>query len=189
MAQNEKNSEKGGKDSKRGAKDEATILLRRLAEDVAQLRAELDDVRTASLAAVSSAPQVVPGPGKSTEVGIGLNTTSATFLRDSLTALDTSEDRALLLADWEDTRAARLGYAFSSAPKIALLRLMLTDGAQTAAQLGEKARLSTGSLYHHLRELVHAEVIATESRSRYALTPYGRRAVLLLFTLAAGSKE
>ena len=70
---------------------------------------------------------------------------------------------------------------------MALLRLLWEGGEQSAAQLGEKAGLTTGSLYHHLRELIYADIIAQESRNRYRLTPLGRRATLLLFTLAGSA--
>ena len=84
-----------------------------------------------------------------------------------------------------DDRVARIGYALSSVPKVALVRSLLTEGPQSAAQLGEKAGLSTGSLYHHLRELAHAEVIHQTGRNRYGLTALGQHAALLLFTLAS----
>ncbi len=61
--------------------------------------------------------------------------------------------------------------------------MLLQNGEQTAAQLGEGAGLTTGSLYHHLRELVHAEVTYQSSRNRYALTDLGRRATLVLLAL------
>ena len=85
-----------------------------------------------------------------------------------------------------DTEAvARLGYAFSSVPKVALLRLLLTGGEQSAAALGEQAGLTTGSLYHHLRELIHAGVIRTAPRSRFVMTERGRRATLLMLALTS----
>ena len=83
----------------------------------------------------------------------------------------------------ESTQVAKLGYAFSSIPKVALIRLLLDSGELTAAQLGEGAGLTTGSLYHHLRELVHAEVTHQSSRNRYALTDLGRRTALLLLAI------
>ncbi|MBC8103893.1 MAG: helix-turn-helix transcriptional regulator [Cytophagales bacterium] len=89
---------------------------------------------------------------------------------------------ALLSVD--TAQVAKLGYAFSSAPKVSLLRLLLTGGEQTAAQLGASSGLTTGSLYHHLRELVHAEVAHSSSRNHFALTPLGRRAALILLALS-----
>lgn len=83
----------------------------------------------------------------------------------------------------DTAQVAKLGYAFSSLPKVALVRMLLQNGEQTAAQLGAGAGLTTGSLYHHLRELVHAEVIYQSSRNRYALTDLGRRTVLVLLAL------
>lgn len=92
----------------------------------------------------------------------------------------------VLRADTE--RVARIAYAFSSPPKVALIRLLLAEGPQSAAVLGEKAGLSTGSLYHHLRELVHGEVLRQTGRNQYALTALGQQAALLLFVLAGGDR-
>jgi hypothetical protein len=89
----------------------------------------------------------------------------------------------MTLSAIDTAHVAKLGYAFSSVPKIALIRMLLENGEQTAAQLGEGAGLTTGSLYHHLRELVHAEVAYQSSRNRYALTDLGRRSILLLLAL------
>jgi hypothetical protein len=87
------------------------------------------------------------------------------------------------LSGVDTAQVAKLGYAFSSVPKVALIRMLLEYGEQTAAQLGEGAGLTTGSLYHHLRELVHAEVAYQSSRNRYALTDLGRRTTLVLLAL------
>jgi DNA-binding HxlR family transcriptional regulator len=156
---------KDGKEKKN--KDEVTAIVRRLAEEVAALRTEVAAVKAeagnsadTSLAAVEHVP-----------------------LEMYLTELDTEPQRSRLL-ETDDSTVARFGYALSSAPKIALVRYLLEEGEQSAAQLGEKTGLTTGSLYHHLRELIHTEIIVQSSRNRYALTPQGRRAVLLLFALA-----
>lgn len=101
---------------------------------------------------------------------------------NSNTAFICAPDQAALRSV-DTAQAARLGYAFSSVPKIALIRMLLENGEQTAAQLGEGAGLTTGSLYHHLRELVHAEVAYQSSRNRYALTPLGRRTALVFLAL------
>jgi len=85
------------------------------------------------------------------------------------------------------TRAAKIAYALSSGPKVALARLLLVNGSQSAAQLGIGAGLTTGSLYHHLREMTHADVVAPAGRSRYDLTPLGRLATLLMLALARRS--
>jgi len=87
--------------------------------------------------------------------------------------------------DTYDPAVARLAAAFAAPPKAALTRLLLAaDAPQSAAALGIGAGLTTGSLYHHLREMAHAGVIAPSGKSRYALTSEGRFAALLLFALA-----
>ena len=84
-----------------------------------------------------------------------------------------------------DEAAALLGYALSSPQKVGLLRALLGRSSESAAALGASAHLSTGSLYHHLRDLMHAGLIAQESRNRYTITPRGQRVLLLLLALAA----
>ncbi len=84
-----------------------------------------------------------------------------------------------------DEAAALLGYALSSPQKVGLLRALLGHPSESAAALGAAAQLSTGSLYHHLRDLMHAGLIAQEGRNRYAITPRGQRVLLLLLALAA----
>ncbi len=84
-----------------------------------------------------------------------------------------------------DEAAALLGYALSSPQKVGLLRALLGQPAESAAALGAAASLSTGSLYHHLRDLMHAGLIAQEGRNRYRITPRGQRVLLLLLALAA----
>ena len=80
---------------------------------------------------------------------------------------------------------ALLGYALSSPQKVGLLRALLGHPSESAAALGASAQLSTGSLYHHLRDLMHAGLIAQEGRNRYQITPRGQRVLLLLLALAA----
>lgn len=77
-------------------------------------------------------------------------------------------------------RAARIAASLGATPRILIARLLLTDGTLTATQLGTGANLTTGSLYHHLREMTHAGVLAVVSRNRYDLTPLGRRSLLSL---------
>ena len=84
-----------------------------------------------------------------------------------------------------DEAAALLGYALSSPQKVGLLRALLGHPSESAAALGASAHLSTGSLYHHLRDLMHAGLIAQEGRNRYGITPRGQRVLLLLLALAA----
>ena len=84
-----------------------------------------------------------------------------------------------------DEAVALLGYALSSPQKVGLLRALLGHSSESAAALGAAAHLSTGSLYHHLRDLMHAGLIAQEGRNRYGITPRGQRVLLLLLALAA----
>jgi DNA-binding transcriptional ArsR family regulator len=84
-----------------------------------------------------------------------------------------------------DEAAALLGYALSSPQKVGLLRALLGHPSESAAALGAAAQLSTGSLYHHLRDLMHAGLIAQEGRNRYQITPRGQRVLLMLLALAA----
>ena len=80
--------------------------------------------------------------------------------------------------------AAALGYALASPQKIALLRALLDKDAESAAALGEVTNLSTGSLYHHLRELMRADLIHQAGRNSYVLTERGVRVLLILLALA-----
>ncbi len=82
---------------------------------------------------------------------------------------------AAQIAKTTDEAAALLGYALSSPQKVSLLR----------ALLGTTTNLSTGSLYHHLRDLMHAGLIAQAGRNQYQITPRGQRVLLLLLALAA----
>ena len=84
-----------------------------------------------------------------------------------------------------DEAVALLGYALASPQKVALLRALLGREAESAAALGAVAHLSTGSLYHHLRDLMHAGLIAQAGRNQYHVTPRGQRVLLLLLALAA----
>ena len=92
---------------------------------------------------------------------------------------------AAQIAKVTDEAAALLGYALSSPQKVALLRALLGREAESAAALGVTAQLSTGSLYHHLRDLMHAGLIAQAGRNQYHVTPRGQRVLLLLLALAS----
>ena len=90
---------------------------------------------------------------------------------------------AAQIAAATDEAAAQIGYALSSPQKVGLLRALLGHPSESAAALGAAAQLSTGSLYHHLRDLMHAGLIAQEGRNRYQITPHGQRVLLLLLAL------
>jgi hypothetical protein len=183
MAQNEKGqNEKGGKKNK---EEGTAAVLRRLADEVSRLREDVEGIRAGNTGG-SSAKRNDKAVSFAYVTSSGDNMAEGeAILRDALTALEKPEDLLATLATADEARVARLGFALSSGPKVALMRLLLEQGGQTAAFLGEKTGLSTGSLYHHLRELIHAEAILQESRNRYTLTATGRRTAVLLFTLAA----
>ena len=82
-----------------------------------------------------------------------------------------------------DEAAAQLGYALSSPQKVGLLRALLGHESESAAALGKVAGLSTGSLYHHLRDLMHAGLLTQAGRSRYTITPQGQKVLLVLLAL------
>jgi len=83
-----------------------------------------------------------------------------------------------------DDAAAILGYALSSPQKVSLLRALLGHESASASALGTAANLSTGSLYHHLRDLMHAGLIGQAGRNHYQVTPRGQKTLLLLLALA-----
>ena len=92
---------------------------------------------------------------------------------------------AAQIARTTDEAAALLGYALSSPQKVSLLRALLGCDSESAAALGAATNLSTGSLYHHLRDLMHAGLIAQSGRNQYGITPRGQRVLLLLLALAS----
>lgn len=108
-----------------------------------------------------------------------LNDTDTAFKTGTITV------SAVQLQKTSDEAVALLGYALSSPQKVSLLRALLGHPTESAAALGKAAQLSTGSLYHHLRDLMHAGLTAQEGRNRYQITPRGQRVLLLLLALAA----
>jgi DNA-binding transcriptional ArsR family regulator len=67
--------------------------------------------------------------------------------------------------------SVRVLAALASMPRLALYRAVLEHPA-TSGELMKAASLNTtGQLYHHLRELIGAGLIAQEGRDRYALVP------------------
>lgn len=89
------------------------------------------------------------------------------------------------IARTSDTAVAELGYALSSQQKVALLRTLLHGGTVGAAELGASTQLSTGSLYHHLRDLMHAGLVLQSARNQYELTARGGRVLLLMLSIAS----
>ena len=188
-----------------GGSSGTAALLRRLGDDIAALRSEVEKMKSGGNGTAASAPERAATSGgvsgdkppteslqerlrgeKDAAVMLGY----AYRLRDGAGNNIGAQDSCLhsglegiLAAD--DNTVARLGYALSSAPKVAILRALLWDGPQSAAQLGATAKLTTGSLYHHLRELTHADVIRSAGRNRFEMTEIGRETALLLFVQAA----
>lgn len=67
--------------------------------------------------------------------------------------------------------SVRVLAALASMPRLALYRAVLEQPA-TSGELMRAANLNTtGQLYHHLRELIGAGLIAQEGRDRYAVVP------------------
>lgn len=67
--------------------------------------------------------------------------------------------------------SVRVLAALASMPRLALYRAVLEQPA-TSSELMKAAGLNTtGQLYHHLRELIGAGLIAQEGRDRYAVVP------------------
>ena len=198
---------KDGKEKKGGKDEAASAALRRITEELAALRSDIDAIRKNQL---DESSQLVKGPNASVDRGAGSVETSLSERLEKL--LTDSSDAAMSIAysyrirdsegtkiaahdefvqhglqqllSADDARVARLGYSLSSGPKVAILRILLTCGHQSAAQVGEKSGLTTGSLYHHLRELTHAAVIESTARNRFELTEIGRETTLLLFAQA-----
>jgi predicted transcriptional regulator len=81
-------------------------------------------------------------------------------------------------------RVARLGAAFTPVQRARLIETLLRSGPQTPPQLGAAVGLATGSLYHHLRELVAAGVASVEDKT-YCLTPEGERLARAFFLVAS----
>lgn len=154
-----------GKEKKKEVRDDVASVLRRLTEEMGSLRAEVNAIReghsSPSLEKISTETDRSPQ-------------TPPTSQAESRIALESLDDNAV----------ARVAYAFSSAPKVALVRHLLLSEELSAADLGEKASLTTGSLYHHLRELIHSGVVIQANRNRYALSEMGKQIALAVFTLA-----
>jgi DNA-binding transcriptional ArsR family regulator len=75
-------------------------------------------------------------------------------------------------------RLARLFSALANPHRIAMLNAMFA-GAGTYAQLAEQLGLKAGPLYHHVRELRLAGLVALQQRDLYRLTDRGKDALML----------
>jgi DNA-binding HxlR family transcriptional regulator len=162
---------KKGRDEKEEKEEWGDVgaVLHQLTEAVALLRGDVDSLRKGATVAASAYDS-------QSEVG---------FVASAVEG-----KQAIFLANAvDDNDVVRLGYAVSSVPKVALMRHLLLGGELPAAELGEKATLTTGSLYHHLRELIHAGVVSQPTKHRYALTEPGRQLLLTLMHITASSQK
>lgn len=81
-------------------------------------------------------------------------------------------------------KIARVLSALGSDARLRLLEMLWT-GERTASELAEAAGLGAGSLYHHIRELLALGWVESPERTRYAITPAGRKALVLAWALSA----
>jgi DNA-binding HxlR family transcriptional regulator len=149
-----------GKEKKKETRDDVTSVLRRLTDELTSLRSEVNAIREGQVSIPAEKAVTVSGRNDSMDT----------------VSLESLDDNAI----------ARVAYAFSSAPKVALVRHLLLSEELSAAELGDKAGLTTGSLYHHLRELIHSGVVTQANRNRYSLSEMGKQMALAIFTLATG---
>ncbi len=77
-----------------------------------------------------------------------------------------------------DDAIAKLFGAFGHPHRVAIIKAIFS-GAGRYADLRERVPLKPGPMYHHLKELRLAGVLADGPRDVYALTPAGRDALIL----------
>ena len=97
--------------------------------------------------------------------------------------LSHSEETWEGLRDVSEVQVAQFMSPFSSEQRIGLLKA-LAEGSQSAGELAEETGLSSGQLYHHLRELASARYLLSPERNSYELTLRGKRALLTVLGLA-----
>ena len=83
-----------------------------------------------------------------------------------------------------DREMAKLLSAFGHPQRVAIAKAIYA-GAHRYASLRESVDLKAGPMYHHLRELRLAGVLADGPRDAYELTDRGRDAVIVLCSLAS----
>ena len=83
---------------------------------------------------------------------------------------------------------ARMLSGFAHPDRIRLARAVLT-GANTHHLLADASRLKTGPLYHHLRELERAGLLARTARNAYAITDFGRIALFVTAVLGMNANR
>ncbi|MFO0973719.1 MAG: helix-turn-helix domain-containing protein [Phycisphaerae bacterium] len=82
-----------------------------------------------------------------------------------------------------DRPATRIVAGLSHPRRLAVCRA-IAAGADSHRLLSRALGLATGPLYHHIRALERAGVIAIARRNQYELTPAGRRILLALAAVA-----
>ena len=87
------------------------------------------------------------------------------------------------LIDCPEEEAAQFASIFSSVQRRRLMEGMV-GAVQSAAELRAKTGLGSGSLYHHLRELIHAGFAEQGGRGRYTLTAAGMTAIITFLHVA-----
>jgi DNA-binding transcriptional ArsR family regulator len=93
----------------------------------------------------------------------------------------------LLPADWSP--AADILESLGSRPRLALLGALLREGRRTSADLqealgGDQGETTSGQLYHHLRALQAAGLIAQRRRGEYELAPQAVAPFITILTAA-----
>ncbi|MBN1344789.1 MAG: winged helix-turn-helix transcriptional regulator [Phycisphaerae bacterium] len=91
--------------------------------------------------------------------------------------------RHKLVEETPDEALAKLLCAFAHPQRVAIIKAIFT-GAGTYADLRERVGLKAGPMYHHLRELKLAGVLADGPRDVYRLTRQGKDALILACSLA-----
>ncbi len=91
--------------------------------------------------------------------------------------------RHKLVDEMSNEDLAKLLSAFGHPQRVAIIKAIFA-GAGRYADLREKVPLKPGPMYHHLRELRLAGVLADGPRDVYELTPMGRDALMIVCTLA-----
>ena len=160
-------------------------VLKQIQAEVRQLQALVAEGRGGQEGPAEAAGEGVAGKSKSDAIVQYSVSRPSTGVGDATFKTGMVSVSAAQIAKVTDESAAILGYALSSPQKIALLRALIGREAESAAALGVTAQLSTGSLYHHLRDLMHAGLIAQAGRNQYHVTPRGQRVLLLLLALAS----
>ena len=104
-------------------------------------------------------------------------------LRQDVEALKLSEAAPLVGRTLNAEQVARKASAFSPVARARLIETLLSEGPQPPPQLGDTCGLATGSLYHHLREIVAAGIASVVGKV-YQLTPEGARLARAFFSPA-----